>query len=124
MDQLPCWLYKQIGNDVKGLIVENQDDYDLMINQGYKDNPRNCKEEPKVEAPKIETPKVEEPKVEAPAPIIETTSEPMPEPEDDEWELGTKEQLVEMAKEKWDVELNINKTKVVLINEIKDLKAG
>ena len=41
------WLYKQIGNDIKGLIVDNREDYELLVKEGYKDSPKKCKEEVK-----------------------------------------------------------------------------
>jgi len=39
-----CWLYKLNGNDVQGLIVDNKDDYDLLVESGYRDHPDKARE--------------------------------------------------------------------------------
>ena len=117
-EQLPCWLYVQKGNDVLSLIVKTPEDYELLISQGYSDNPRNCKEVVKEE--------INKPSIKEPLPVKEEEEISVSElhKDDDEFDLMTKEQLVEYAKENFNKELKVRDTKVSLINEIKALKEG
>ena len=38
------WIYKVVGNDIEGLIVDTEDDYKLLMSQGYVDTHKEAKE--------------------------------------------------------------------------------
>jgi hypothetical protein len=101
-----CWLYNKVNGEIKGLILDNQEDYDLMVSKGYVDSPKKIgkKEEEKKEI--IEPVVVEEPKTEI------------------DFDLMTKQQLVDFAKDKLNKDLDPKDLKVTLIKSIKELIEG
>ena len=128
-----CWLYKQIDSNIKGLIVKNKEDYDLLISQGYKNSPKECKKEtPVSESNKeavIEQVKedisISESNKETVEPrTFESTLAKVFRVDEEDYDLMTKQQLIDFAKDNFDKVLSERSTKVSLINEIKALKEG
>lgn len=121
-NELPCWLYKRIDDDIKSLIIKTMSDFDLMIEAGYCDNPRNCEPVPEDDNEPLVPKEIEEDSVSELHKEVVSEFDPKATPE--ELDLMTKEDLVAMANQIWGVTLKVRDTKVSLINEIKALQEG
>ncbi len=89
-----------------------------MIEQGYKESPKELKEKPIEKV--IEKAKEDISEVKENVSVTELNK--LDDSDDEELDLMTKEQLVDFAQEKFNKELKVRDTKVSLINTIKALK--
>ena len=123
MEFVRRWLYIQKNSDIKGLIVDNQKDYDLLISQGYKSSPKDFKEEDTEVKENISVSELHKEPLPVKEEVIKSVSElnKLDDFEED-LDLMTKEQLVDFAKENFKKELKVRDTKVSLINKIKEFK--